>query len=77
MKTRTKCILAILVLLVLFIPIPQLGWKDGGTKTYSALTYRLVDYRRNCFVYRLEDQRIFVQIFPENFGPWPEAEMSP
>lgn len=73
MKTRTKVICAILLLLVLFTPIPQ-HWKDGGTTTYSALAYRIVDYRHNPFVYPKEKQKLYVQFFPTNFGPWPEVE---
>lgn len=74
MKKRTVVICIILLLLVLCIPIPQLGWKDGGTRTYSAIAYRIVDYSHNEFVYPKEMQRVHVQFFPRNFGPWPEVE---
>lgn len=76
MKKRTKAILIGIVLLLLFTPIPE-HCKDGGTSTYSALAYRIVDYRHNMFVYCPEEKRVFVQFFPMNFGPWPQVEMSP
>ena len=36
----------ILIVLVLFLPIPRGTYKDGGTKDYSALTYRIVVWNR-------------------------------
>lgn len=74
MKTRTKVICILLILILLFTPIPMLGWKDGGTRTYEAITYRIVDYRYNEFIYPKEKQRLYIQFFPKNFGPWPEVE---
>lgn len=73
MKKRTKVILIGIILLLLFTPIPE-HYKDGGTSTYSALAYRIVDYRHNEFVYPKEKQRLYIQFFPKNFGPWPEVE---
>ena len=47
MKKRIITIASIiLILLVLFLPIPRGTYKDGGTKDYSALTYRLVVWNR-------------------------------
>ena len=74
MKINGKILAAIIVILIiLFTPIPR-HWKDGGTSTYEALAYRVVDYSHNEFVYPKEMQRVHVQIFPQNFGPWPEVE---
>lgn len=46
MKKKKWTLLLILVLLVLVIPIPSGRYKDGGTKTYSALTYKIVVWNR-------------------------------
>ncbi len=72
MKTRTKVLCVILILLVLGIPIPE-HYKDGGTTTYSAIAYRIVDYRHNMFVAE-KDKKVHIQLFPGNFGPWPYVE---
>ncbi len=39
-------ILALVILVVLFVPIPQGPCNDGGTRSYTALTYKIVDWRR-------------------------------
>ncbi len=44
----------ILVLLILFIPIPHGTYRDGGTKDYCALTYRVVEWNR--FIYECVSQ---------------------
>ena len=36
----------VLILLILFLPIPRGTYKDGGTKDYTALTYRIVVWNR-------------------------------
>lgn len=48
MKKKTKITVTVLVILVfiLFVPIPTGVYKDGGTREYSALTYKLVKWRR-------------------------------
>ena len=42
MKKKRLIIGAIAILLLLIIPIPTGVLKDGGTRTYTALTYKLV-----------------------------------
>ncbi len=38
---------AVLVLaLVLFLPIPQSAYDDGGTREYAALTYKIVKWHK-------------------------------
>lgn len=44
-KTAIGVIAAILVV-ILFVPIPTGRYKDGGTRVYSALTYRIVKWNR-------------------------------
>lgn len=36
----------IVVLLVLFLPIPKGTYKDGGTREYCALTYKIVVWNK-------------------------------
>jgi hypothetical protein len=36
----------ILLLAIFFIPIPSGTYRDGGTKAYTALTYKIVDWNR-------------------------------
>ena len=36
----------VLILLILFLPIPRGTYKDGGTKDYCALTYRIIVWNR-------------------------------
>jgi len=73
-KINGKILAAVIVILIVsFTPIPR-QWKDGGTSTYEAIAYRIVDYSRNVFVYPGEMQQVHVQIFPKNLGPWPEVE---
>ena len=39
-------VIVVVVLLVLFLPIPRGTYDDGGTKDYRALTYRIVAWNR-------------------------------
>ena len=45
MKKKTKIIILIMIL-ILLIPIPNGAVKDGGTKQFTALTYKLVKWNR-------------------------------
>ncbi len=48
MKKKTKVIISaivICVLLVLFVPVPTGTYKDGGTRMYTALTYKVVKWQ--------------------------------
>ena len=45
-KIWIPVIAGILLLAVLFVPIPTGTYKDGGTKVYSALTYKIVHWKR-------------------------------
>ncbi len=49
MKKRKHIIISlvmILLLVVLFVPIPTSPLRDGGTKIFNALTYKIVKWRR-------------------------------
>ena len=39
-------ILVVLILAILFVPIPVGVYKDGGTREYTAITYKIADW--NC-----------------------------
>ena len=66
MKKKLIIILIIIgIIAVLFTPIPSGVYKDGGTRVYSALTYKIVDWNR------LSNESIYnktrVYFFPNNF----------
>ena len=59
-------IIMLIVVLILIIPIPTGIARDGGTKTYTALTYKIVKWNH---VYG--EGEVFnetkVYLFPDNF----------
>lgn len=66
MKSRKTAVITILaMLLILFVPMPLSPLKDGGTKQYAALTYKVVKWRRAI------DGDVYittsVYFFPDNF----------
>lgn len=58
-------ILIVLILVVLFLPIPTGVYKDGGTREYTALTYKIVDWNRNSEKVSYDKTRVY--FFPNNF----------
>ena len=67
MKKKIWVPIVIVVLLaVLFIPIPSGVYKDGGTKEYTALTYKIVDWNRMVGADSIYDAT-GVYFFPNNF----------
>lgn len=70
-------ILAIVIFLaVLFLPIPKGPYNDGGTREYSALTYKIVDWNRRTETSTYDKTKVY--FFPENFKSigdlWDEEE---
>ena len=68
MKRKTIIIIsAIILVLILVIPMPISPMKDGGTREYVALTYKVVDWH-----HLYGDDKIFdetkVYFFPDNFA---------
>lgn len=65
MKKRITIII-ILVVLLLVIPIPTGIARDGGTRSYTSLTYKIVNYH-----HLYNDDKIFdetkIYFFPDNF----------
>lgn len=59
-------ILVIAIVLILFVPIPTGRYKDGGTKEFSSLTYKIVDWNR-----MVDDGSTYsatkIYFFPNNF----------
>ena len=45
-KKRIIVITIVFFLLIVFVPIPTGVYKDGGTRTYTALTYKVVCWNR-------------------------------
>ena len=65
---KKRIIIALLALVVLLvIPIPTGTARDGGTKTYTALTYKIVDWN-----HYYGDGKVFdktkVYFFSDNFS---------
>lgn len=58
-------LMAVVLLAILFVPMPKSPCRDGGTREYAALTYKVVDWKR------LTDDGVHevtkVYWFPENF----------
>ena len=64
-KILKICIPVLLLLAILFVPIPTGVYKDGGTRQYSALTYKLIKWNRlhNDGIY----QSTQIYWLPDNF----------
>ena len=66
MKKKIWIPIVIVLIAVLFIPIPSGVYKDGGTREYTALTYKVVDWNR-----LTDDGSTYsatkVYFFPNNF----------
>lgn len=45
-KKKIAIIIIVCILLILFVPVPGSTYKDGGTRDYSALTYKIVVWNR-------------------------------
>lgn len=66
MKNKIILICALVLVIILFVPIPSQKLKDGGTQSFNALTYKIVNWKRlvrNKYTYTETD----VFWFPNNF----------
>lgn len=63
-KTWIPIIVTVVLLAVLFVPLPT-GVDDGGTREYTALTYKIVDWNRLTFDGKYDKTKIY--FFPDNF----------
>lgn len=43
---KKKLLLLIIPLILFFTPVPSPVYKDGGTRAYTALTYKIVRWQR-------------------------------
>lgn len=59
-------IVVVVLLLVFFLPIPSGKYDDGGTRTYTALTYKIVDWNRITGTSSIYDDTS-IYLFPNNF----------
>ena len=64
-KTWLIILIGILLLAIFFAPIPQSAYDDGGTREYSALTYKIVDWNRLSADGVYEATKVYW--FPNNF----------
>lgn len=64
---KKRIIIIILAVLILVIPIPTNKARDGGTRAYTSLTYKIVDWNH---LYG-DAGKIFdetkIYFFPDNF----------
>lgn len=65
MKKKLWIPTLILLLAVLFLPIPGAAYKDGGTREYTALTYKIVDWNRLTGDSIYDETKVY--FFPNNF----------
>lgn len=64
-KIWIPIIVTVVLLAVLFVPIPTGIYDDGGTREYTALTYKLVDWNRLTFDGKFDETKVY--FFPDNF----------
>lgn len=66
----------VLPLAILFVPISKSPYRDGGTREYAALTYKIVDWNRQTTDGVYEATKVY--LFPNNFRSidelWAEEE---
>lgn len=65
MKKKVWIAAIALFLAVLFVPIPKGQYKDGGTREYAALTYKIVDWNRLTADGAYQATKVYW--FPDNF----------
>ena len=66
LKKKEFIILMICILLLLFFPIPSGVYKDGGTRAFTAATYKLVMW--HCIDPHYEYVHTSVYWLPDNFN---------
>ena len=64
-KIWLPIIAAVVLLAVLFVPIPSGTYKDGGTREYAALTYKIMDWNKLTSDGKYDKTKIY--FFPNNF----------
>ena len=64
-KKKWIPIVIIVFLIILVIPIPSGVYEDGGTRAYTALTYKIVDWNRLTGDSTYDKTKVY--LFPDNF----------
>lgn len=61
MKKKVKILIAVVlaIIAVLYIPIPMGTLNDGGTRVYSSLTYKIIDWHRETDDGIYENTRVY------------------
>lgn len=62
---KKRILISALLAAVLFVPIPSGVYEDGGTQTYTALTYKIVDWNRMTATSVYDKTRVY--FIPRNF----------
>ena len=62
---KKRIIIGVLLAAILLIPIPSGAYEDGGTRSYTALTYKIVDWNRMTANTSYNKTRVY--FFPRNF----------
>ncbi|MBO4494153.1 MAG: hypothetical protein J5724_07185 [Ruminococcus sp.] len=73
MKKKAKSIISailVCVFLVLFVPVPTGTYKDGGTRIYTALTYKIVSW--SVLLDGALYKKTSVFLIPDNFKDYEE-----
>ncbi|MBO7473849.1 MAG: hypothetical protein J6U00_07570 [Ruminococcus sp.] len=73
MKNKTISIISVIlvcIFLVLFVPVPTGTYKDGGTRIYTALTYKIV--RWSVLMDSALYKKTSVFLLPDNFKTYEE-----
>ena len=65
MKKKWIILAALLLAAVLFVPVPAGVYKDGGTRVFQALTYKVVKWNRLTLTGTYDETRIY--FLPNNF----------
>ena len=66
MKKKTIIWIVLVALIaVLVVPLPTIAYKDGGTRVYQALTYKIVKWKRLTAGTTYEATKVY--FFPKNF----------
>ena len=60
----------VIALLVLFLPIPTAFYDDGGTREYTALTYKIVQWNRFVSVYNESGEMVRVDQYKGTSVYW-------
>ena len=77
-KSHMAMLTAVLFLFILLIPIPSGVVRDGGTRTFTALTYKIIKWNRNVDADEIYTD-VDVYFLPDNFKSieelWVEKEI--